>query len=127
MALTCSLPALIAASSTFGSNTISRDERLAIQVYLMMAGLAAAGGNNYTASIQTLQQNAESWYPLNRDQRNAIGLYIEMQNAVNEGASITQTVASLRNAAKCLVCIPPQNLEAIMLFLQCQLNALNKP
>lgn len=127
MALDCTLRTLLTAAKTYKDfAALSPNEREAIEVYLMVKSLTAAGGTNY-ANPTALQAAAKEWQVVSPDQLAAIKLAIQVQNAIANGASVSTNVTTLKAQSKCYQCLGLARIRQLALFLKCQINALGKP
>lgn len=123
----CDVATLVALSKCFMDPCLSDDDREAIEIYLRVQNLAAIGGADYTSDLNALLTDSKQYQTLSRIHRSAIALYIDMQNAVDNGASIGQDVNALKAAAKCYECIGDELKKQVLAYLKCQINALGKP
>ena len=89
----CNPAALIAAASCF-STCWQEEELLAVELYIRAKDLAINGGPDYTgvAGIAKLVQDAKGWsnQVFDKSKRQAVALYIDLQNAI-ESASETRS------------------------------------
>lgn len=106
---------------------MGEDQREALEIYFRIKGLAAAGGTDYSSALNTLLSDAKSLYGFAPNDRAAAEVWIEMQNAIAEGASFTTTKDALATASKQYVGIPSERRKDVLLFLKCSLNKLVKP
>jgi hypothetical protein len=110
---------------------MGEQDRLAIEIYLRMKELAVApGGVNY--NLKSAKVAAAQWLQsLSRDERQAIGLYIDWQNAIYNGAQLTaaeQTSANaLRISARMGEGLGAELQRNLLLFLKWKLNSLDEP
>jgi hypothetical protein len=125
MAINCDVPTLVAASTAFLEPNMGESERDAIDLYIRVANLAAASGADYTGDINALLTAAAGWKVLDCNQRKAISLYIDMQNAVNNGAILSQ--ATVLENFRCYQCIGTETRKQVLEFLKCAINNLGKP
>jgi hypothetical protein len=127
--LVCDPNVLAAASACFAPQCIGPDDRESIDVYVRIQELAAIGGINYsgTAGLRQLEQDVRGWYRLDEDTRRRIALYIDIQNALNKGASFPTDINSLRKAASCLLCESWEVRRNMKLYLKCLLNKVLAP
>lgn len=130
--LSCDLNALLKASVCLQQECLSEPDRLARDIIIRIAELAAAGGANYTASgssVAGLMKAAKQWTGgliLNCQNRQAIGLYLDYQNAVANGATLLP-IANFGVASAQLRHLSEDTLKDLALFLKCQLNSIAKP
>ena len=127
MAFSCDLNTLLANSRCFLENCLSEEEREAIELYVRVQNLAAAGGADYRTDLTALQNAAKEWQVLFCTQRKAISLYIDIQNSIANGASFDQDVNSLKAAAKCYECLGKEWKKNLLEFLKCAINSLGEP
>ena len=131
----CNPAALIAAASCF-STCWQEEELLAVELYIRAKDLAINGGPDYTgvAGIAKLVQDAKGWsnQVFDKSKRQAVALYIDLQNAI-ESASETSvtpppsTAKGLKPLASCYACLSHEQKKNYLLYLKCQLNALDEP
>lgn len=100
-------------------------ERRALKVYLMSKQLAAIGGTAYTLGpAGTLNTAAQGYCGLlqERDALAVSWLVIEKNNAVEAGATISSSNATLADEIKCLNNFPDWKLTLMELLLRCELG-----
>lgn len=124
---TCDVNALLKDAACFLEWCMSDQQRLAIEIYLRVKNLAASGGTDYSSDLNKLLQDSKVYQALSANQRKAINLWIDMQNAVDNGASINQNVNALAKAAKCYECLGIETKKNVLEFLKCSINTLGKP
>jgi hypothetical protein len=125
---TCDANQLITNAACFRDGCMGKDERDSIDVYLRVANLAAAaGGANYLTDLNGLLQAAKLFQIFYASDRDAIELWIDMQNAVFNGAIINETPSSLAAKAKCYLCLGRETRKNVLTFLKCALNTLDQP
>jgi len=122
--LDCNLNDLLAASKCF-RNCVSEDDRLAALLYVRTVWLAAAGGTDYTGTggLTTLMDEASCWTcakNLDAPTRQAIQIYLDMQNAIDAGADVQS--ADVQSGAYCLRCVDMETKRKLLLYLECALD-----
>ncbi len=127
MAIDCNLRALINASKCFLEPCMSEWDRESILIFARVKNLAASGGTNYLNNLNGLLQASKEWQVLSGTQRSAIDLYIDLTNAVNNGATINTARDELMVAARCYRCLGHELRKQILGFLKCAINNLAKP
>jgi len=127
MAFSCDLNTLLGNSKCFLDPCITDSERESIEMYLRIKNLAAAGGTDYSSNLTLLLTDAKQWQILECTQRKAISLYIDMQNAITNGAVIDQDINSLKAHAACYQCVGEKTRKNTLEFLKCAINTLGKP
>lgn len=127
MAFTCDANDLLNSAKCLMDQCMGQEERDAIDIYLRVQNLAAIGGADYTDDLNALLQAAKEWQALAPNQRKAIDLWIDMQNAIDNGASIDQDPNALAAAAKCYLCLGEDTKKALQSFLKCAINTLGEP
>jgi hypothetical protein len=126
------LNALVAASTCF--TTCRMEEgRLAIDLYVRSMELAGVSGQpNYTGvkGLAQLRQDASAWNSqvLNPALREAIALYLDIQNAVAVNAAFTGTgLNALSTASNCFACLDHETKKNLLLYLKWRLNSIGEP
>jgi hypothetical protein len=127
MAINCDLNTLLAASKCLQETCTAEEERFAIDLLARVTELAAAGGTDYRTNLTKLQNDAKQFQVLFKSQREAIALYIDLQNVVAVSPSFNTEINALKAAAKCYECLGHEWKKNLMLFLKCQLNSLGRP
>ncbi len=125
-AFSCDLNTLIHESQCFLETCASDDIRDAVDLYVRIANLAAIGGTDYTSDLAQLLVDAKAWQVLAKNQRDTIELYIDIQNAIDNGAVIGPTPAAAQSVS-CILCIGKEFRKAILSYLKCQINTLGRP
>lgn len=124
-----SLNALKSASACFLPQCLGEEDRLAIEIIVRMRELAVVpGGTNY--NLATLEVAAKQWlHSLSKDERQALSLYLDLQNAMTEGAQFPYgtSINGLKRDAKCALCLGTEAKRNLILFLKWKLNTLNEP
>jgi len=127
MAFDTTLRSLLEVSKCFRMPCMGEYDRNAILLAVRVANLAAAGGADYTGDITALETAAKEWQVLSEEQRDAIKLYIAIQNAIANGATIDQDANALKELAKCYACIGEELRQNLLLFLKAEINTLELP
>ncbi len=125
----CNVNGLLRAATCFQDKCMSDGDRKAVMIYARTKNLAALGGTNYTSNLKQLMIDSVTWRKRAEDQLKAIKVYITLENAINNGASINLNVNSLMTAAKCLgtQCIGNEDQNGILAYLECVITTLDKP
>ena len=125
----CDVNGLLQASSCFMDKCMSDGDRKAIMIYARIKNLAALGGTDYSANLAGLMQDSATWRKRAEDELRAIAVYITLENAINDGASINLNVNSLSTAAKCLKvsCLGKEDQNGLLAYLGCAINTQVKP
>jgi hypothetical protein len=128
MALDCNVDALIMASKCFLTPPISESEREAIEIFIRMENLKASGGPEF-ASLDELLTAAKEWQPLVPAQLQAFEVAIAKENAIANGATSlsTMSIEELKEAARCIECVPRQHRCQLLKFLRCAISATGNP
>lgn len=119
---TCTTASLFESNIGF-SKSLSPTQQKAAAIYLMALELAALGGTDYTSVMTTtLVEDANSVFEkATPDQYALAALNIAYNNAVAAGATVPDTINEINAATGC--CFQGgSNLDAIYLFLMCQLG-----
>lgn len=127
MAIDCNVRALINASKCFLEQCMSEHDRESIRIFARVKNLAASGGTNYLNNLNGLLQASKDWQVLSGTQRSAIDLYIDITNAINNGATIDTSPDELMVAARCYRCLGHETRKQILGFLKCAINNLGNP
>lgn len=127
MALICDVDSLLDSSRCFTEPCISEEERDAIDIYVRMQALVAAGGTNYLNDLTQLQIDAKQWQTIFKNQRDAMELYMDIQGAISNGASFSTAINDLKAASKCILCLGEEQKKRLKSFLKCAVFALGEP
>ncbi len=125
----CNVNGLLRAATCFQDKCMSDGDRKAIMIYARIKNLAAIGGTDYSANLKQLMIDSATWRKRAEDELRAIAVYMALENAINDGASINLNVNSLATAAKCLgvKCIGKEDQNGILAFLGCSITTNIKP
>lgn len=126
---TCDVNQLLTLSACYQKYCLADQQWLAIEIFAKIKNLAASGGTDYSANFNQLLQDAKVFQVLSADQRRAINVYVDLQNAINEGAVINTNPSALMASVAALG-IPAMGLESkknLIEFLKCSINTLVKP
>lgn len=128
-AYSCNVNGLLKAATCFQDKCMSEGDRKAIMIYARIKNLAAIGGTDYSANLQQLMIDSATWRKRAEDELKAIAVYIALENAIQDGATINLNVNSLAAAAKCLgaKCLGKEDQNGILAFLGCSINTIDKP
>lgn len=126
---TCDLNTLLTNAKCFLEPCFGPEDREAIEIYLKIQNLKASGGADYTGAggLAALLIAAKQWQVLACNQRKAIELWMDMENAIFNGASFATDANSLRSGSACILCVGHEYKKAINSFLKCQLNSIDQP
>jgi hypothetical protein len=125
----CDLNGLKVASACLSDSCVSVSDRAAIDIYVRVNALKAVGGIDYTNNLTGLLQDSKLWQKQSEDTLERIGLYIDILNALEDGAIISADPHALLAKAKCLTgkCLGKEQTRGVLAFLKCQLNTLGTP
>jgi len=125
----CNVNGLLRAATCFQDKCMSEGDRKAIMIYARIKNLAAIGGTDYSSNLKQLMIDSATWRKRAEDELRAIAVYIALENAINDGASINLNVNSLMTAAKCVKgqCLGKENQNGILAYLGCAINTSIKP
>jgi hypothetical protein len=123
----CAVNTLLARSKCFQKPCLGEIDLNAMEIYARVKNLAASGGTDYSASLHTLLVDSKEYQALPKDQRRAINLLLTIDNANDDGASVSYDPNVLESNAKCFKCLGIELQVQLLLFLRCQLAKLNKP
>ena len=121
MAAVCTQAGLISAESAKFTN-LTKQQRRALMVYMLIQELDALGGTDYTNNFLQLQEDVKPFSAMREDQREGALIQIFKENAEEAGATIPADINDLMEAIECIVCTRPSDLELILLFLTCKLG-----
>jgi hypothetical protein len=109
---------------------VSEEDRLALELYVRCAELAV-DSDDYTAlGTAKLLSDAKAWIgngTLNPTNRQAIALYIDVLNAVNEGANMSLTTPRFPAQAMQFRSLDSATKRNLLLYLKCRLNSIDEP
>lgn len=125
---TCTKAALAETNPGFGLQGLNPRQYTAAMIRLKVLELAANGGTNYAAVMNTTLINDAKQLVATMDpnQRRIARLNIARQAAVTAGASVPATVNLLNAGTACCFQAMP-DLDSILLFLECALGAHRTP
>lgn len=127
----CNVNTLIQNAKCFLDFCCGEDDRQALDLYFRVENLKALGGTDYTglAGVATLTDDARSFYPLACHQREAISLYIDEQNAIDNGSGLDTDINVIKNnpVFKQALAMGVEQRKNILLYLKCQINTLGSP
>lgn len=126
MAHNCNLDQLAQDSRCF-LQCFSPEERDAIRIYLSILSLQALGGTDYREDLTALLEAAKEWQVLSEEQRDAMQLKMDVENATDNGATFDSDVDSLKAQALQTLTIGREHRKNVLLFLECAINALGAP
>lgn len=130
----CNLNRLLTDAACFTDRAgIFEDNREAIAVYLAEEALIAVGGTNYTGAggFANLLADAASWVAtplvITCDQRQAVALQIDLENAIGDGATFSANINDLKANSCHALSLGKETRRNLLLFLKCQINKTGKP
>lgn len=123
----CAVNTLLARAACFEKNCLSEVDINAIEIYARIKNLAASGGTDYSSNLNALLKDSKEYQMLPKDQRRAISLLISIDNANDDGASVSYDPNVLKSNAKCFECLGIELQFQILLYLRCALAKLDKP
>jgi hypothetical protein len=123
----CAVNTLLARSKCLQRLCLGETDWNAIGIYARVKNLAASGGTDYSANMNALLQASKEYQVLPGDQRRAIDLLLSIDNANDNGASVSYDPNVLKSNAKCFECLGLELQMQILLFLRCSLAKLDKP
>ena len=128
MALNCDLNDLKKRAACLMPRCLGEVDRSAIDIYVRAADLAAVGGTDYTANLTKLDSDAAAYSVLSVDEMKSIALYIDIQNAIQDGATFggDASVEHLKELSRCLECVGTDRRKGMLLYLKCALAALDE-
>lgn len=123
----CAVNTLLARSKCFQKPCLGEIDLNAMEIYARVKNLQAVGGTDYSASLNALLVDSKEYQALPKDQRQAINLLLSIDNAIDDGASVSYDPNVLKSNAKCYECLGVELQRQVLLFLRCSLAKLNKP
>lgn len=123
----CAVNTLLARAKCFEKNCLGEIDLNAMEIFARVENLTASGGTDYSANLNALLQDSKEYQMLPKDQRRAINLVLSIDNANDDGASVSYDPNVLRANAKCFMCLGVELQYQILLFLRCSLAKLDKP
>lgn len=128
---TCDLNTLIQDSACLRDLCLSQSDRDAVDIYVRILNLKAIGGHDYTVSggLHQLMADSSAWQKRACDELKAVDLYIDIENAIANGATFPPTQADIAVAVTCLggKCLGREQTRGMLSFLKCAINVLGKP
>jgi hypothetical protein len=116
------------AATCFMPQCMGEKERLAIELHIRLKDLAAVS-NGTTYTVASLLVAAKAWTDLRKDERQAIGLYLDLQNAIADSSVFPSgsTANGLKIDSRCVTqCMGEEQLRNLNLFLKWKLNTLGE-
>lgn len=123
----CDVNTLIARAKCFEKPCLGEIDLNAMEIFARVENLAASGGTNYASDLNKLLTDAKQYQALPKDQRRAINLVLSIDNANDDGASVSYDPNVLQSLAKCYKCLGIELQVQLLLFLRCSLAKLDKP
>lgn len=123
----CAVNNLIARSKCFQRACLGEIDQNAIEILARVQNLKASGGTDYSGNLTALLQDAKEYQVLPKDQRRQINLVLSIDNANDDGASVSYDPNVLKSQAKCYTCFGIELQLQLLLFLRCSLAKINKP
>lgn len=130
---TCNPDALLKSSICFLEPSSGEVEREAISLFARVQNLAALGGPNFTGNIAGLliamrdPNGNTNWREFSCTQREAIGTYRHVQDAIYDGATFATDINSLKKLATCYLAMGKEDRKNALAFLSCAISTLAKP
>jgi hypothetical protein len=108
---------------------MAETDREGIEIYIAVQELFAVGGTDYRTNTTKLMTDAALWMRRSSEELRRVALYQSVQNANNNGASISLNPAILIQGAKCLTgdCLGREQQRGLLAFLKCSLGTRNIP
>lgn len=126
----CDLGTLIHESACLRDLCMSQSDRDAVDIYVRILNLAAIGGTDYSVSggLTKLMADSAAWRKRACDEIKAIDLFIDIENAIDNGASFPPNSAALAQAVTCLSgkCLGKEDTRGMLSYLKCSINQLGK-
>ena len=95
--------------------------RESINLYIMLAFLAAQGGTDYTSNLSLLEADSKMWERLAESDRKAIETYINLQFAVANHAEFPggTSTSNLKALSRCIQCLGSEQRKSISAYVWC--------
>lgn len=125
----CNVNGLLLAANCYGDQCMAQPQRDALIIWARIKNLAAIGGVDYSNNLPRLMVDSATWRTRALDQLKAIEVYISLQNAIADGASINLNRNSLALAAKCIKaqCLGKVDTDGLKAFLNCSIETTDNP
>lgn len=123
----CSVNTLLARAKCYQKPCFGEINWNAMEIHARVQNLAASGGTNYSSNLNALLQDSKEYQALPKDQRRAINLLLSIDNANDDGASVSYDPNVLAAQSKCFECLGLELQLQVLLFLRCSLAKLDKP
>ena len=125
----CNVNTLLVLAKCFADKCMGRVDRNALIIYARIKNLTALGGTNYESNLNQLMIDAANWRKRSRDELHAVEVYEALQNATNNGASLSSDVNSLVASAKCVgtYCLGEADQLGVLGYLKCTIETQDKP
>lgn len=120
MATVCTIANLDSTETAKFSN-LRPHKRRAVMVYMLMKGVAAAGGTDYTTDFAQLLEDVAPFRALRQDQREGALIEIFKEQAESLGATISDDINDIMEAIACIEC--ERDLDVILGFLTCAISS----
>lgn len=118
---TCSNTQFVDDATCYQKHILNAKQQKALLIYAKALELAAIGGTDYTDALSTtLVEDAPCW--LTVDQKIAATINVAFVNAAGSGATVPADLDDKIAAIKCLLLVDPEKMDAILLWLTCQLG-----
>lgn len=118
---TCSNTQFVDDATCYQKHILNARQQKALLIYAKALELAAIGGTNYNAVLATtLVDDAPCW--LTEDQKIAGRVNLAFVNAAAAGATVPSDLDDKMAAIKCIMLVDPEKLDAMDLWLTCQLG-----
>jgi hypothetical protein len=122
---TCDPDQLKILSVCFLEPATGEQERRGIELHARVHELAAIGGASYIGNIAALLTAAGKWRKLSCRDREAIGCYRTVQDAIGNGASFATGISALKKGSACYKAIGSEDQKNALAFLSCSIGAMN--
>lgn len=123
----CDINTLISRSKCFQKNCLGEQDWEGIEIYARIQNLAASGGADYRTNFDALLLAAKAYQPVPSDTRKAIDLLLTLDNANDNGATVSYNPNVLKSGAARMISLGVELQKQLNLFLKCSLAKLDKP
>lgn len=124
---TCDINALLNRAKCYEKQCLGPQDIEGIEIYARIQNLAASGGPDYRSNMDALFQAAKQYQVIPCDQRKAIDLLLTIDNANDNGASVSYDPNVLKKNSAPFISLGVELQKQLLLFLKCQLAKLDKP
>jgi hypothetical protein len=123
----CDINTLIGRAKCLSKPCLGSQDWEGIEIYARIAGLAAAGGADYTSDPDALFNAAKAFQVVPGDTRKAIDLLFSLDAANDNGATVSYDPNVLKAKAAGYISLGTELQKQLNLFLKCALTSLDKP